>query len=98
MRRLLIALGLTLVAGTALADTRFTLDGNVLIYNTAHPVDASRIATGSGVTPADTIGDIAYEDIDALRSILARHEGRLQVMRLTSDGAISKQPMKWQQS
>ena len=32
------------------------------------------------------MGDIAYEDIDALRSILARHEDRLDTLRLTSDG------------
>jgi hypothetical protein len=82
----LIALTLSLLAGTALADTRFTIDGNRLIYNTANPVDATQIDPDSGMTPADTIGDIAYEDIDALRSILERHAGRITTMRLTSDG------------
>jgi hypothetical protein len=82
----LITLTLSLLAGTALADTRFTIDGNRLIYDTAHPVDATLIDPDSGMAPADTIGDIAYEDIDALRSILERNEGRITTMRLTSDG------------
>lgn len=86
MQTALIALTLSLLAGTALADTRFTIDGNRLIYNTANPVDATQIDPDSGMTPDDTIGDIAYEDIDALRSILERHEGRITEMRLTSDG------------
>lgn len=86
MQTALIALTLSLLAGTALADTRFTIDGNRLIYNTANPVDATQIDPDSGMTPDDTIGDIAYEDIDALRSILERHDGRITTMRLTSDG------------
>ncbi len=86
MQTALIALTLSLLAGTALADTRFTIDGNRLIYDTAHPVDATLIDPDSGMVPADTIGDIAYEDIDALRSILERNEGRITTMRLTSDG------------
>ena len=85
MRALIPAL-LLLSATPALAESRFTLDGNVLIYDTANPVDATMIDPDSGLTPADTVGDIAYEDIDALRSILSRHEGRLDTMRLTSDG------------
>ncbi|WRH62707.1 MAG: hypothetical protein RSE12_20525 [Fuscovulum sp.] len=86
MQTALITLTLSLLAGTALADTRFTIDGNRLIYDTAHAVDATLIDPDSGMSPADTIGDIAYEDIDALRSILERHEGRITTMRLTSDG------------
>lgn len=86
MQTALITLTLSLLAGTALADTRFTIDGNRLIYDTAHPVDATLIDPDSGMSPVDTIGDIAYEDIDALRSILERHEGRITTMRLTSDG------------
>ena len=86
MPRLPLALFLSLVAGSAFADTRFTLDGSLLIYNTAYPVDATLIDPDSGMSPADTVGDIAYEDIDALRSILARNDGRVQTMRLTSDG------------
>lgn len=86
MQTALITLTLSLLAGTALADTRFTIDGNRLIYDTAHPVDATLIDPDSGMVPADTIGDIAYEDIDALRSILERNEGRITTMRLTSDG------------
>ena len=86
MQTALIALTLSLLAGSALADTRFTIDGNRLIYNTANPVDATQIDPDSGMTPDDTIGDIAYEDIDALRSILERHDGRITTMRLTSDG------------
>ncbi|ESW61955.1 MAG: hypothetical protein Q27BPR15_03790 [Rhodobacter sp. CACIA14H1] len=85
MRALTTAL-LLLAATPALAQTRFTLDDNVLIYNTSFPVDATRIDPASGMTPADTVGDIAYEDIDTLRSILSRHEDRLDTMRLTSDG------------
>ncbi len=85
MRAVLISL-LLLVASPALAETRFTLDGNVLIYDTANPVDATLLDPTSGLTPDDTVGDIAYEDIDALRSILARHEDRLDTLRLTSDG------------
>lgn len=85
MRAVLTSL-LLLAASPALAETRFTLDGNVLIYNTANPVDATLLDPASGLTPADTVGDIAYEDIDALRSILARHEDRLDTLRLTSDG------------
>lgn len=85
MRAALTALFL-LAATTASAQTRFTLDGNVLIYNTAYPVDATLIDPASGMTADDTVGDIAYEDIDALRSILARHDGRLDTLRLTSDG------------
>lgn len=85
MRALIPAL-LLLSAAPALADSRFTLDGNVLIYDTANPVDATMIDPDSGLTPADTVGDIAYEDIDALRSILSRHQDRLDTMRLTSDG------------
>ncbi len=86
MQTALITLTLSLLAGTALADTRFTIDGNRLIYDTAHPVDATLIDPDSGMSPSDTIGDIAYEDIDALRSILERNEGRITTMRLTSDG------------
>lgn len=85
MRAALTALFL-LAATAASAQTRFTLDGNVLIYNTAYPVDATLIDPASGMTADDTVGDIAYEDIDALRSILARHDGRLDTLRLTSDG------------
>lgn len=84
MRATLIAL--LLAAGPAMAETRFTLDDNLLIYNTAFPVDATLLDPASGMTPEDTVGDIAYEDIDALRSILARHEDRLDTLRLTSDG------------
>lgn len=85
MRTALVSL--LLLAGTpALSDTRFTLSDNVLIYNTSFPVDATLIDPSSGMTADDTVGDIAYEDIDALRSILARHEGRLDTLRLTSDG------------
>lgn len=86
MSRTLLLLGLLALPATAQAETRFTLDGNRLIYDTAHPVDASLIDPASGMTPDDTVGDIAYEDIGALRSILERHEGRLDTMRLTSDG------------
>lgn len=85
MRAALTAL-LLLAATSASAQTRFTLDGNVLIYNTAYPVDATLIDPASGMTADDTVGDMAYEDIDALRSILARHEDRLDTLRLTSDG------------
>lgn len=85
MRAALISL-LLLAASPALAQNRFTLDRNLLIYNTANPVDATLLDPDSGLTPADTVGDIAYEDIDALRSILARHDGRLDTLRLTSDG------------
>jgi len=77
---------LLLAAGPALAETRFTLDGNRLIYDTSLPVDATAIDPSSGMTPEDTIGDIAYEDVATLRSILSRHEGRIDTMRLTSDG------------
>jgi len=77
---------LLLAASPALSETRFTLDGNLLIYNTAYPVDASLLDPSSGLSPTDTVGDIAYEDIDALRSILARHEDRLDTLRLTSEG------------
>lgn len=86
MRTALIALTLSLMAGTALADTRFTIDGNRLVYNTAAPVDASLIDPSSGMTPDETIGDIAYEDIDALRAILSANDSRITTMRLTSDG------------
>lgn len=85
MRAALISL-LLLAASPALGQNRFTLDGNLLIYNTANPVDATLLDPASRLTPADTVGDIAYEDIDALRSILARHDGRLDTLRLTSDG------------
>lgn len=77
---------LALSAMPALADMRFALDGNRLIYNTDFPVDATLIDPSSGLTPADTVGDIAYEDIDALRSLLARHTDRIDTLRLTSDG------------
>lgn len=87
MRAILTAVLLLLLPVTAAsAQTRFTLDGNVLLYNTAYPVDATLLDPASGLTPADTVGDIAYEDIDALRSILSRHEDRLDTLRLTSDG------------
>jgi len=79
---------LALSTAPALAETRFTIDANRLIYNTANPVDATLIDTASGMSPEDTVGDIAYEDIDALRSILERHEGRIDTMRLTSDGGF----------
>ena len=77
---------LALSATTAMANTRFTIDDNRLVYNTAFPVDATRIDPNSGMTPEDTVGDIAYEDIDTLRSILERHQGRIDTMQLTSDG------------
>lgn len=80
----LIALGLSTLP--ALADTRFALDANRLIYNTDFPVDATRIDPASGLSPADTLGDIAYEDIDTLRTLLARHEGRIDTLTLTSKG------------
>lgn len=81
---------LALVATTtmAAAQTRFTLDGNLLIYNTEFPVDRSALDPASGLTPEETIGDIAYEDVKSLRSILARHEDRITAMRLTSDGGF----------
>lgn len=80
-------LALLLLAATpALADTRFTLDANRLIYNTDFPVDATLIDPSSGLGPADTLGDIAYEDIDALRALLARHTDRIDTIRLTSKG------------
>lgn len=80
-------LALLLVAATpALADTRFSLDANRLIYNTERPVDATLIDPASGMTPADTVGDIAYEDIDALRALLARHADRIDTLTLTSKG------------
>lgn len=72
----------------AFADTRFTIDANRLIYNTANPVDPTQIDPASGITAEDTVGDIAYEDIDALRSILERHQGRIDTMRLTSGGGF----------
>ncbi|PLL12063.1 hypothetical protein C0V75_14360 [Tabrizicola sp. TH137] len=80
-------LALLLLAATpALADTRFTLDANRLIYNTEFPVDATLIDPDSGLSPDDTVGDIAYEDIDALRALLAQHGDRIDTLRLTSDG------------
>lgn len=80
-------LALLLLAATpALADTRFTLDANRLIYNTDFAVDATLIDPSSGLSPADTVGDIAYEDIDALRALLARHADRIDTIRLTSKG------------
>lgn len=77
---------LLLAATPALADTRFALDANRLIYNTDFPVDATLIDPSSGLSPADTVGDIAYEDIDALRTLLARHVDRVDTIRLTSKG------------
>ena len=85
MRAALLPLLLTMAA-PALAETRFTLDGNRLLYDTALPVDATAIDPDSGMSPTDTIGDIAYEDVATLRSILSRHEDRIDTIRLTSDG------------
>ena len=79
-------LPLLLLATPAFAETRFTLDGNRLLYDTALPVDVTAIEPGSGMTPEDTIGDIAYEDVATLRSILSRHADRIDTIRLTSDG------------
>ena len=80
----LLSFGLS--TASALADTRFTLDSNRLIYNTEFPVDATRIDPASGLSPADTMGDIAYEDIDTLRALLARHAERIDTLTLTSKG------------
>lgn len=85
MRAALLPL-LLLMATPAFAETRFTLDGNRLLYDTALPVDPTAIDPDSGMTPADTIGDIAYEDVATLRSILSRHADRIDTIRLTSDG------------
>lgn len=83
------ALAILLLASLpAYADTRFTLDANRLIYNTDFAVDTTLIDPSSGLTPADTVGDIAYEDIDALRVLLARHADRIDTLRLTSDGGF----------
>lgn len=86
MKILLAPLLLCAAALPAAAQNRFTIDGNRLIYDTSFPVDATLIDPSSGLNPADTAGDIAYEDIDALRSILDRNSDRIDTLRLTSDG------------
>lgn len=86
MKPLAAAVLLFLAALPAAAQNRFTIDANVLIYNTSFPVDATLIDPASGMTADDTTGDIAYEDIGALRSILDRNADRIDTMRLTSDG------------
>lgn len=77
---------LCLSAGMAVAEPRFRLDGDVLVYDTAHPVDATLITDGT--PPEETAGEIAYEDVGVLRTLLARHEGRVTTLRLTSDGGF----------
>ncbi|MBU9699166.1 hypothetical protein GU927_015045 [Rhodobacteraceae bacterium HSP-20] len=86
MKTLAATLLLSLAALPAMAENRFTIDANVLIYNTSFPVDATLVDPASGMTAEDTRGDIAYEDIGALRSILDRNADRIDTMRLTSDG------------
>jgi hypothetical protein len=86
LKTLVAAVALSLVALPASAQNRFTIDGNMLIYNTSHPVDPTLIDPASGMTAEDTTGDIAYEDVGALRSILDRNADRIDTMRLTSDG------------
>lgn len=71
-------------AGAAQAEPRFRIDGDVLVYDTAHPVDATLIRDGT--PPEDTAGEIAYEDVGVLRSILSRNADRITTLRLTSDG------------
>lgn len=75
---------LVLSAGTAMAEPRFRIDGDVLVYDTANPVDATVITDGTD--PADTVGEIAYEDVGVLRSVLDRNADRIRTLRLTSDG------------
>jgi hypothetical protein len=86
LKTLAAAFVLSLAALPASAQNRFTIDGNLLIYNTSYAVDPTLIDPTSGMTAEDTTGDIAYEDIGALRSILDRNADRIDTMRLTSDG------------
>lgn len=75
---------LILSAQVAQAEPRFRIDGSVLVYDTANPVDATVITDGT--PPEDTVGEIAYEDVGVLRSILQRNGERIETLRLTSDG------------
>lgn len=75
-----------LSAGVATAEQRFRIDGDVLVYDTANPVDATAITDGTD--PADTAGDIAFEDVGVLRSLLDGNADRIRTMRLTSDGGF----------
>jgi hypothetical protein len=77
---------LVLSAGAASADPRFRIEGDVLVYDSANPVDATLITDGTD--PADTAGEIAYEDVGALRSLLERNADRIRTLRLTSDGGF----------
>ncbi|MEY4983917.1 MAG: hypothetical protein RIR62_2183, partial [Pseudomonadota bacterium] len=77
---------LAVSAGAAMAEPRFRIDGSVLIYDTGNPVDATVITDGT--PPADTVGEIAYEDVGVLRSILQRNGDRIETLRLTSDGGF----------
>lgn len=82
----LVLAALAATAGLAAADPRFRIDGAVLAYDTAHPVDPTLITDGTD--PDDTAGEIAYEDVGALRAILSRNADRITTLRLTSDGGF----------
>ena len=69
---------LILSAQVAQAEPRFRIDGSVLVYDTANPVDATVITDGT--PPEDTVGEIAYEDVGVLRSILQRNGERIETL------------------
>lgn len=86
VRPALVLAVLALSAGAAAADPRFRIDGAVLVYDTSHPVDPTLVADGTD--PDETAGEIAYEDVGALRAILSRNAERITTLRLTSDGGF----------
>ena len=86
VRSALVLAALAVTAGPAVAEPRFRIDGTVLAYDTAHPVDPTLITNGTD--PDETAGEIAYEDVAALRAILSRNADRITTLRLTSDGGF----------